>query len=96
MKNKIPPQRKHTSEIIGDRLYKQGDKEYIRRDYADGSVDLITYDEDRHSWLYETYAKRDILGMDYDFEYCLSVPYFATLYFISAIMLYGYCHKSIR
>lgn len=96
MKNKIPPKRKHTSEIIGDRPYMQGDKEFLRRDYADGSVDLITYDENKHSWLYETYAKKEIPGMDYDFEYCLSVPYFAALYFISATMLCGVCHKSIR
>ncbi len=90
MKNKIPPKRKHTSDIMGDRPYKQGEREYIRRDYADGSVDLITYDEEKHSWLYETYAKKKILGMDYDFEYCLSVPYMAGLYFISATVLYEY------
>lgn len=94
MKNR-PPQRKHTSEIIVDRPYKQGDKEFLRRDYADGSVDLITYDENKHSWLYETYAKKEILGMDYDFEYYLSVPYFAALYFISATIVYGYIRKSI-
>jgi len=95
MKNNIPPKRKLTSEIIGDRPYKQGDKEFLRRDYADGSVDLITYDKDKHSWLYETYAKKEILGMDYDFEYCLSVPYFATLYFISATILNVY-FRSIK
>ena len=89
MKNR-PPQRKHTSEIIGDRPYMQGDKEYLRRDYADGSVDLITYDENKHSWLYETYAKKEILGMDYDFEYCLSVPYLSGLCFLSASALREY------
>lgn len=96
MKNKTPPKRKLTSEIIGDRPYIQGDKEYIRRDYADGSVDLITYDKDKHSWLYETYAKKEILGMDYDFEYCLSVPCLSGLYFLSASVLYEYYRESMK
>lgn len=89
MKNKIPPKRKHTSEIIGDRPFKQCDKEYIRRDYSDGSVDLITYDENKRLWLYETYAKKEILGMP-DFEYCLSKPYLCGLYFLSASILREY------
>ena len=89
MKNKIPPKRKHTSEIIGDRSYKQGDKEFLRRDYVDGSVDLITYDEDKRSWLYETYAKKEIPGMS-DFECCLSKPYLCGLYFHSASVLREY------
>ncbi len=96
MKNNIPPKRKLTSEIIGDRPYKQGDKEFLRRDYADGSVDLITYDRDKHSWLYETYAKKEIPGMDYDFEYCLSVPYLSGLYFNCATVLHEYTRSNSK
>ena len=93
MKNH-PPKRKNTSVIIGDRIYFQWDRQYVRRDYADGSVDLITYDTDKRAWLYETYAKKIILGMDYDFEYCLSVPYLSVLYFISASVVRERSQKS--
>ena len=87
MKN-IPPKRNGTAAVVLESIYTQGVNELYRRDYADGSVDLITYNADKRSWLFETYAKKDILGMDYDFEYCLSVPYLSGLYFISATVLY--------
>ncbi|MCH5165206.1 MAG: hypothetical protein J1G01_02265 [Clostridiales bacterium] len=86
MKN-IPPIRKHTGAIVCDRAYMQGDREVLRRDYADGYVDLITYNAEKRLWIFETYAKKEILGMDYDFEYCLSVPYLCGLYFVSAVVL---------
>ena len=93
MKNLIPLPRKCTSKNIGDKQYNQGDKSYIRRDYADGSVDLITYSADTRSWLYETYAKKKIMGIDYDFEYCLSSPCLCALYFVSATIVHEYIRR---
>ena len=83
MTNK-PPKRKNGLELISERKFIQSGKEYLRRDYEDGTVDLITYNAERGFWLFETYSKKTILESGFDFEYCLSDLLLCGLCFVSA------------
>lgn len=87
MKNS-PPKRKNTADILREADFDCGDKKYVRRDYTDGTVDLITYNGNKKYWLFETFINKKILGMEYDFEYCLSSPAFCGLYFVYSTIIY--------
>ena len=75
-----PPQRKNTPPILSEVSFKRGDKAYIRRNYQDGTVDLIFYDEAHQRWIFEIYKRTDVPAMNYDFEECLSSPIFYIRY----------------
>ncbi|MCH5350381.1 MAG: hypothetical protein J1F39_00235 [Clostridiales bacterium] len=89
-----PPKRKSASAVVKESEHTCGDKKYFRRDYVDGSADLITYNEDKGYWLFETFTNKKILGMEYDFEYCLSSPIFCGLYFVSATVIFDAAKRS--
>jgi hypothetical protein len=81
---------KNHPDINSERLIFQGElerdgKRYLRRDYAGGFVELYYFDGVHDCWVVEGYRHKDILGMPYDFECCLSSP-----------VLYGLYLESVR
>lgn len=80
------PRRRNAPPVLSEKKYIRGDAEYLRRDYEDGSVDLIRFDSEKKLWLFEVYKREAPLGMKYDFEECLSSHLFYLLY-LSEVMI---------
>lgn len=77
---KVPPMRKNAPALLTERPFERGGTGYLRRDYEDGTVDLIYFDGARGAWVYEIYRRYPVAGMDYDFEDCLASPLFFMRY----------------
>ncbi len=75
-----PPARKNAPALLSERTFERGGSAYFRRDYEDGTVDLIYFDGARGVWVYEIYRHYEVAGMDYDFEECLASPVFYMRY----------------
>lgn len=72
--DRVPPMRKNAPALLTERTFQRGGTDFIRRDYGDGTVDLIYFDGERGAWVYEIYRRYPLSGMDYDFEECLASP----------------------
>ncbi len=77
---KMPPMRKNTPPLLSERTVKRGEHEYVRRDYEDGTVELVAFDKSRRLWVYEIYEFSDVPEMNYPFEECLLSPVFFARY----------------
>jgi hypothetical protein len=66
--------------IIAEKPFTREGKEYVRRDYSDGFTELYFYDTERGCWLVEGYRNKQILGMPYNFDWCLSSNVLCGLY----------------
>jgi hypothetical protein len=66
--------------LISEEQFAMGEKNYFRRDYSDGLVELYHYNGERGFWVVEGYRDKEILGMSYDFEWCLSSKVLCGLY----------------
>ena len=86
------PYRKNAPPILSEEPFKRGNTDYIRRNYQDGTVDLILYDKVRAKWIFEIYKRTDIPAMNYDFEECLSSSIFHARY-LSYILLQENRHE---
>lgn len=77
-----PPYRKNTPPIVSEVPFKRGHTDYVRRNYQDGTVDLIYYDNACRKWIFEIYQYTEVAAMNYDFEECLSSPLLYTRYLV--------------